>query len=69
MYCTWESIVTDHRPQIEGPADVGPLINLGTQHDGRSAWTRMKRVQLLFVVETGGQKGLLESTKMDFYET
>ena len=22
-----------------------------------------------FVVETGGQKGLLESTKMDFYET
>jgi hypothetical protein len=31
--------------QINGPyADVGPLINLGTQHNGRSARTRMKRV-------------------------
>ena len=25
-------------------SDVGPLINLGTQHDGRSARTWMKRV-------------------------
>ena len=48
---------------------VSPLINLETQHDGRSAQVWMKRVLLLFVVVMGGRKGLLESTKMDFYET
>jgi hypothetical protein len=39
---------TQPRPELpEGPLppiDVGPLINLGTQHDGRSARTWMKRV-------------------------
>ncbi len=23
--------------------DIGPLINLGTQHDGRSAWAWMEK--------------------------
>jgi len=49
--------------------DIGPLINLGTQHDGRSARTWMKRVLTTFVSLWEGKKDLLESTKMDFYET
>jgi len=49
--------------------DIGPLINLGTQHDGRSARTWMKRVLITFVSLWEGKKDLLESTKMDFYET
>jgi len=49
--------------------DIGPLINLGTQHDGRSARTWMKRVLTTFVSLWEGEKDLLESTKMDFYET
>jgi len=49
--------------------DIGPLINLGTQHDGRSARTWMKRVLTTFVLLWEGEKDLLESTKMDFYET
>ena len=49
--------------------DIGPLINLGTQHDGRSAQTWMKRVLTTFVLLWEGEKDLLESTKMDFYET
>ena len=48
---------------------VSPLINLGTQHDRRIAGAWMRRVELLFVVVMGGQKGLLRSTNMDFYET
>jgi len=36
---------------------IEPLINLGTQHDGRSAWTWMKRVLTTFVVVMGGGKG------------
>ncbi len=50
-------------------SDISPLINLGTQHDGRSAWTWMKRVLTTFVSLWEGKKDLLESTKMDFYET
>ncbi len=46
--------------------DIGPLINLGTQHDGRSARTWMKRVLTTFVLLWEGEKDLLESTKMDF---
>ncbi len=49
--------------------DIGPLINLGTQHNGRSARTWMKRVLTTFVSLWEGEKDLLESTKMDFYET
>ncbi len=46
--------------------DIGPLINLGTQHDGRSARTWMKRVLTTFVSLWEGKKDLLESTKIDF---
>ncbi len=49
--------------------DIGPLINLGTQHDGRSVRTWMKRVLTTFVLLWEGEKDLLESTKMNFYET
>jgi hypothetical protein len=49
--------------------DIGPLINLGMQHDRRSAQTWMKRVLTTFVSLWEGEKDLLESTKMDFYET
>jgi hypothetical protein len=55
----------DHKEQ----ADIGPLINLGTQHNGRSARTWMKRILTTFVLLWEGEKDLLESTKMDFYET
>jgi len=34
--------------------DIGRLINLGTQHDGRSARTWMKRVLTTFFVVMGG---------------
>jgi len=54
---------------IRGSSDIGPLINLGMQHDGRSARTWMKRVLTTFVSLWEGEKDLLESTKMDFYET
>ncbi len=54
--------------QVDLP-DIGPLLNLGTQHDGRSARTWMKRVLTTFVSLWEGEKDLLESTKMDFYET
>jgi len=50
-------------------SDIGPLINLGTQHNGRSARTWMKRVLTTFVSLWEGEKDLLESTKMDFFET
>ncbi len=56
-------------PPSPPPLDIGPLINLGMQHDGRSARTWMKRVFTIFVLLWEGEKDLLESTKMDFYET
>jgi len=46
--------------------DIARLINLGTQHDGRSARTWMKRFLTTFVSLWEGEKDLLESTKMDF---
>jgi len=49
--------------------DIGPLINLGTQHNVRSSQTWMKRVLTTFLSLWEGEKDLLESTKMDFYET
>jgi len=49
--------------------DIGPLINLGTQHDGRSARTWMKRVLTTFVVVMGGRKGFAREHQNGFYET
>jgi len=49
--------------------DIGPLINLGTQHDGRSARTWMKRVLTTFVVVMGGRKRFAREHQNGFYET
>jgi len=54
---------------LRAESDIGPLINLGMQHNGRSARTWMKRVLTTFVSLWEGEKDLLESTKMNFYET
>ncbi len=63
-------VKSTHICDLEIPGfDIGPLINLGTQHDGRSARTWMKRDLTTFVSLWEGEKDLLESTKMDFYET
>jgi len=48
---------------------VSPLINLETQHDGRSAQVWMKRVILLFVVVMGGRKGFAREHQNGFYKT
>ncbi len=45
---------------------VSPLINLETQHDGRSAQVWMKRVLLVFVVVMGGQKGFAREHQNGF---
>ncbi len=48
---------------------LSPFVNLGMQHDGRSAETWMKKVTA-FCVVVGGQKGFARSTKNElFYET
>jgi len=60
---------TGPRRNALGEPDIGPLINLGMQHDRRSARTWMKRVFTTFLSLWEGEKDLLESTKMDFYET
>jgi len=49
--------------------DIGPLINLGTQHDGRSALTWMKRVLTTFVIVMEGRKGFAREHQNGFYET
>jgi len=49
--------------------DIGRLINLGTQHDGRSARTWMKRVLTTFFVVMGGRKGFAREHQNGFYET
>ena len=64
----WASLSINPRLSVYAD-DIGPLINLGTQHDGRSARTWMKRVLTTFVSLWEGEKDLLESTKIDFYET
>ena len=46
--------------------DIGPLINLGTQHDGRSARTWMKRVLTTFCVVVGGRKGFAREHQNEF---
>jgi len=50
-------------------SDIGPLINLGMQHDRRSARTWMKRVLTTFVVVVGGRKGFAREHQNGFYET
>ena len=72
--CEYAALLGEERKKIAGEgghADgaVSPLINLETQHDGRSAQVWMKRVFLLFVVVMGGQKGFAREHQNGFYET
>jgi len=69
-------MVMKHAPGVEmmlfissltvSRSDIGPLINLGTQHDGRSARTWMKRVLTTFVVVMGGRKGFAREHQNGF---
>ncbi len=47
---------------------LSPLINLETQHDGRSAWIRMKKAYYFNVV-VEEQKGFAREHQNGFYET
>jgi hypothetical protein len=47
---------------------LSPFVNLGTQHNGRSARTWMKKVNYFYVV-VGGQKGFAREHQNGFYVT
>ena len=52
----------------KGELALSPLINLETQHNGRSARIWMKKVYYLYVV-VEGQKGFVREHQHGFYNT